>query len=58
MISGKLESATAKQPWLRPSTPDPPITRGFTYQAPCTTIARDSALLLVGSNPSRRIEWP
>ena len=49
-------SPTAKQPWLRPSLPCVAIMSRFEYQAPWTTIARSSALLLVGSSPISRCE--
>ena len=58
MTSSRLELATARHPSLRPSMPERSIIAALTYQAPCTTIAREAALLLVDSSPSRWIEWP
>jgi hypothetical protein len=54
MTSGRLELATAKQPSLLPSIPTPPAIASLTYQAPCTTIARASGLLLVNDTPDQR----
>jgi hypothetical protein len=56
--SSRSASATAKQPWLRPSMPRVRIRSGFAYQAACTTIARASALSLVGSSPISRCDRP
>src|SRR6185503_14787269 len=58
MTSSRLEPETAKHPRLRPSAARLRAICSLTYHALWTTIALAAALLLVGSRPSRRIEWP
>jgi len=57
-ICGSNSSPNTKQPSLRPSLPCVAISDGSAYQAPCTTIARMSALLLSASSPASRIDDP
>jgi len=60
MISGKLESETAKQPWLRPSMPEWPfaLTRaGSEVESGSAMIPRESWVARIYCAPTAEEAW-